>query len=304
MVCLNTIPPISRRPSFLVNMRKKYTLFVRIFILLVLILGFSFMMHLGRDLDEISGAIAVETSLFADTQPKRSTLGFDKIFVVYLPHRMDRYNHVQVMADYHNLEVEFIPGETPQSESVMKYLARKEFEGNDDINDEHNKRIMSCYFSHRLIYERMQKENIESVLILEDDVDFEVSLVPEWTKMYNVTRNLPWDMLFPGHCFAGGMKPYVGRLSVAESAMCTHAYAITKTFAKKFLDKYDFVNLYSIDVLLNAFCQDEKCYRFLAEPPLVIQMPMSKTNPSEVLNTLDQGQRLSNSTSQLLGLTL
>ncbi|CAG8438568.1 8227_t:CDS:2 [Scutellospora calospora] len=102
----------------------------------------------------------------------------------------------------------------------------------------------SCYISHYLIYKLMIDKSYNSVLILEDDVDFELNVTAIMTDIY---RDLPasWELslLYVGHCFEYvgkqvGKSSFVHRL-YKSNMYATHAYAVSYSGANKLVDLLD-----------------------------------------------------------------
>ncbi|KAJ2728670.1 hypothetical protein IW152_005903, partial [Coemansia sp. BCRC 34962] len=122
----------------------------------------------------------------------------------------------------------------------------------DHLAQEHGYLIngthLACYLSHLNAYRRMVSENIETALILEDDIDMEMDIRERHSKIMSQIGQKyggDWDMLFVGHCTYDanepvGLRPPWGHrerrnaeLYEAEYPMCMHAYALTKECARR-----------------------------------------------------------------------
>ncbi|KAJ1954411.1 hypothetical protein EC988_002449 [Linderina pennispora] len=185
-------------------------------------------------------------------QPRNATLGFQKIFVLNMPARHDRLRNMRALASYHRLKLEFVRtfGERESNE-----LARTL---DYPINGTH----LACYLSHLNIYKHMVEYNIETALIVEDDIDVELDLKDRHAYIMSKVHEVygrDWDMLYLGRCTFDSNEPakvvptlvangtryavdpserarYLQRdLSLFESEypMCLHAYAVTRECAKR-----------------------------------------------------------------------
>jgi len=138
--------------------------------------------------------------------------------------------------------------------------------------------ILACWLSHYEVLRKIAESEDEGPqLIFEDDVDFEWDLQQ---RLYQMLPKIPgWEVLFLGHCFSNGATtpvvngmPY---LHIPTHVMCTHAYAITPSAARK-LVRYLRSPLYAfsrpIDHVYNSIHDFEK---YSVEPPISIQVPKS-----------------------------
>lgn len=55
-------------------------------------------------------------------EPKERTLGFDAIYIVYLPDQLERVRKMRALVKFHNLAVIWWPAQTPTSHLTRLYL--------------------------------------------------------------------------------------------------------------------------------------------------------------------------------------
>ncbi|KAJ2835278.1 hypothetical protein FBU31_001666 [Coemansia sp. 'formosensis'] len=238
-----------------------------------------------------------------------STLGFHKILVLNTPIRHDRRHTMEAQGRFHKLSFDYTrtfgPPEANRLALEQGYL----------INGTH----LACYLSHLHAYKRMVAENIETALILEDDVDMELDirerLAPIMARVHEKYGG-DWDMLFVGHCTFDanepGDLPYWGppgrgpELYVAEYPMCMHAYAVTRECARRLavvLEERLKTVGHDIDLVLAIGVQFGMSTVLGVSPPPIVQvgkggLPSDLRQPGE----MDTGQRLDRSTLFHLGL--
>ncbi|KIV82967.1 hypothetical protein PV11_05029 [Exophiala sideris] len=133
------------------------------------------------------------------------TLGFQDIFVISLPERSDKRDAISVQAALTNIS--FTLEDAILSADVAKKARPHgmEMEGAE----------VGCWRSHLNVMQNMVHNRIQSVLILEDDADWDVAIKPQMHQFARGTRwlldipeNAPshspygdgWDVLWIGHC--------------------------------------------------------------------------------------------------------
>ncbi|CAG8772841.1 14754_t:CDS:1 [Racocetra fulgida] len=101
--------------------------------------------------------------------------------------------------------------------------------------------VKACYLSHYEIFESIIKNDYESALIFEDDVDIELNITDIMTEVHH---NLPddWDILYLGHCAERDSKYIETNLTAhvlhkSGFAQCLHGYAVTAKGAMKLIEK-------------------------------------------------------------------
>ncbi|KAJ2479445.1 hypothetical protein EV174_004020 [Coemansia sp. RSA 2320] len=257
------------------------------------------------------------------------TLGFHRIFVLNTPARMDRRRTMEAQRQFHGLSFEYAQTvghvEANWHAKESGYL----------INGTH----LACYLSHLNIYKRMVEEDIESALVLEDDIDTEVDLRDRHSLiMAQVGKEYggDWDMLFVGHCTSDvnepgsvlrpraatggnsrvGISPgdraaYLQRnvtLYVSEYPMCLHAYALTKACAKRLamvLEERLKTVGQEIDLVLAIGVEFGVSTVLGVSPPYIVQVGRTELG-SDLTSPKggDTAQRLARSTLFHLGLRL
>ncbi|KAI0521373.1 hypothetical protein F5B22DRAFT_596651 [Xylaria bambusicola] len=135
-----------------------------------------------------------------------NTLGFSKIFVVGLPDRTDKRDALALTSTLTGFHVEFIDGvrgETIPDQAVPPGVDRAALmEGN-----------LGSWRAHMNAIRKIVEEDIETALILEDDMDWDVRLkkqlsqIAEGTRSFWPSEDIPssqygdtWDVLWLGHC--------------------------------------------------------------------------------------------------------
>ncbi|KAJ4163380.1 hypothetical protein LMH87_005114 [Akanthomyces muscarius] len=114
---------------------------------------------------------------------KNATLGFEKIFVVGLPERTDRRDGLTFQADLSNLQIEFIDG--VKGDQIAKKAVPVD-EGGLKIKPAE----IGCWRGHMNAIVEMIRQNLTSVLILEDDSDWDVRIHEQLRDFALSTRAL------------------------------------------------------------------------------------------------------------------
>ncbi|CAG8503153.1 5056_t:CDS:2, partial [Diversispora eburnea] len=223
--------------------------------------------------------------------------GFDHIYCINLPSRSDRREKIGLIAEYHNLDIEFVEAINKDDAKTLKHYL-------SDLAPPHK----ACYASHYKTYELVVSNNYESALILEDDVDFEVNI----KDFLNETRLfLPndWEMFYLGNCAwdTSDIIYYNGAdygsdliLSKSLRPACSHAYAVSLRGAKKLLEIL--VNVSEpVDVALIDLMLADKIFSLSLFPSIINQWK-SKDDPSDISpGSQDEPHNLKNSTLELFG---
>ncbi|QIW97151.1 hypothetical protein AMS68_002669 [Peltaster fructicola] len=98
---------------------------------------------------------------------KNSTLGFQQIFVVNLKSRTDRRDGMALAASYTGLDLTFTEAVTEVSEKALPPSGSEQSMSKGAFGD---------WRSHLNIARRMVEENIQTALIMEDDVDWDIRI--------------------------------------------------------------------------------------------------------------------------------
>lgn len=101
------------------------------------------------------------------TNPVNSTLGFQKIYVLNLPHRLDKKDELTLMGLASDIKVDFL---TTQLVENLK-----------DVGLPHHgpvayPGVIGCWRAHADTWQQMISERVTSALIMEDDNDWDVDI--------------------------------------------------------------------------------------------------------------------------------
>ncbi|KAI1288911.1 hypothetical protein F5Y03DRAFT_388983 [Xylaria venustula] len=134
------------------------------------------------------------------------TLGFSNIFVVSLPERTDKRDALALTSALTGFHVEFVDG--IKGESVPDRAVPPGVDRN--VLLEAN---LGSWRGHMNVIQKIVNEDIESALILEDDMDWDVRLKKQLKQISEGARHLmppskassspygdAWDVLWLGHC--------------------------------------------------------------------------------------------------------
>ncbi|KAI1395143.1 glycosyltransferase family 25 protein [Hypoxylon fuscum] len=134
------------------------------------------------------------------------TLGFSKIFVVGLPERSDKRDAMALTSSLTGFHVEWINGVKGESipDKAVPFGAdrKKLWETN-----------LGSWRGHMNAVRRIIEEDLDSALIMEDDMDWDVRLKPQMERVAQGARALlssaskptspygdDWDLMWLGHC--------------------------------------------------------------------------------------------------------
>jgi GR25 family glycosyltransferase involved in LPS biosynthesis len=241
----------------------------------------------------------------ANSSNYSATLGFERIFVIYNTRRTDRYQYMVKLLEELGLKADMVQAHLPSSTRVMEYFRLPQMQNEEKKDEPRSWRTISCYFSHLSIYERMQRENINNALILEDDVDFEMDIHNLWAQYRKSSDSLLWDLLYIGYCYPAYLTKLNNEWSIPYSILCTNAYGVSLKFAKQFIGDNEYFGIKPIDYLLHDRCWANNCLRMMSNKILVGQLPKTESNPSELLDpSALTGQELENSASKFYNITL
>ncbi|ORY54723.1 family 25 glycosyltransferase [Pseudomassariella vexata] len=136
-----------------------------------------------------------------------NTLGFSKIFALGLPDRSDKRDAVALssaLTGFHVQWVDGVRGESVPDKAIPFGTDRQRYGQNE----------LGCWRAHMNAARMIVEENLESALIMEDDVDRDVRLKTQLEQIATGTRTLlgtsssspsspygdDWDVLWMGHC--------------------------------------------------------------------------------------------------------
>ncbi|KAH8591350.1 hypothetical protein B0O99DRAFT_690711 [Bisporella sp. PMI_857] len=136
---------------------------------------------------------------------QNATLGFQKIYVLSMPTRRDKRDALTLSAYFSGLELEFVDGVNGSEVST------KEYPNNWDMSEPIG--TIGCWRGHMDIYSKMIRDRVQTAMIMEDDVDWDVMIKAQMTDFARGTRHIQrashstfspygdgWDILSTGHC--------------------------------------------------------------------------------------------------------
>ncbi|KAJ1978084.1 Procollagen galactosyltransferase 2 [Dimargaris verticillata] len=196
-------------------------------------------------------------------------MGFDRTYIINLASRTDRREKMQAMADFLRLDVTFLEATDKEAVRADPKLWPPERSWMRDSQ-------IACWKSHMRIYEAMEQDpTLETVLILEDDIDIDYDFAYKAQLALDALRKEQWDMLYLGHCsgFEGKADKLVNQtanLFHAAYPVCSHGYAITRQGAKKLQQKLA-KPLGPFDLMVVGLNEHHSANIFSIQPPLITQ---------------------------------
>jgi GR25 family glycosyltransferase involved in LPS biosynthesis len=187
----------------------------------------------------------------------------DKIFVCHHKPLIERKNSLQEFFLQNDIEVEWVEGYLP-SEIEYEY---KRVVGN--INDSE----ISIYLKHQYCFDEQIKNNFETILILEDDVDLPDNFndhLKKCMKEFNLHKP-KLDGLMLGSCCNINFENIVNSKLVyyqeGQLTRCCHAMVFTLNAAQKIIKNIKTIN-YPIDHKLNYIIKKEDLKIGWVEPSI------------------------------------
>ncbi|CAG8831619.1 5595_t:CDS:2, partial [Gigaspora margarita] len=204
----------------------------------------------------------------------------------------NRRERLEEISSYLGLDFDYFPAISKNDENILRRY------GSADMGPSQK----ACYLSHHFIHKQIINKGYNSVLILEDDVDFEFNIT---AVMADIHRDLPasWDMLYLGHCFEGfgeqvGKSSSLHKLYKSVAPMCTHAYAVSYSGVRKLMDLTDPVTPRgTVDYSIAVVIEEKKVSSYSVHPQLIVQWK----DHSDISGSQALSFNLLNSTLRLLG---
>lgn len=186
---------------------------------------------------------------------------FDKIFVINLDTRKDRWNLIEKdLKDFRidnyerfpaiRIELKDIP---PQYYSNM-FSPRK-------IHDYYKVGISGCKMSHVGVMKIAKERNYDSILVLEDDAKMIENIHSFFYLIEQQLRNINWDMIY-----FGGQRKKDNDIQVsaniikANHIFTTHAYAIKNKLFDKVINESLSSGLEMDNFYINLIQPNYNCY--------------------------------------------
>jgi len=115
---------------------------------------------------------------------------FEKIYIINLPERKDRLAEINSELNKINLSInhqaiEVFPAIKPVSAGGFESIGAR-----------------GCFMSHLSVLKKALIDNCESILILEDDVNFSKNFEADLSHIIDLIKDLNWYFLYGGHDIA------------------------------------------------------------------------------------------------------
>jgi len=165
---------------------------------------------------------------------------FDKIFIINLASRSDRWAHIlKIFQNLNMCNFERFPAIKPTLEMVPKlYQSYFKRVNHSDGSDETY--IVGCYgcrLSHLSVIKLALERKYQKVLILEDDVEFAPKSQELFSKAVQQLENFPWEMLYFTGNHTGKYEQVTKNLIRIHGSQSAVSYAVNNNIYKKILDK-------------------------------------------------------------------
>ncbi|CAG8690839.1 2493_t:CDS:1, partial [Acaulospora colombiana] len=196
----------------------------------------------------------------------------------------------KAIADKLGLDFDFFPAVSKYDEKTLD-----EFEGNYQNNHK------ACFISHYRVFQSIAENDYSSTLILEDDVDMEMDIIPIITGIHDILPT-DWETLFIGHCGLDSRGEILGEshgigLFKSNHPLCTHAYAVSSAGVHKFLKEFTVADS-PIDVKFYFEIKKGNINSYSLNPAPIVQA----RSPSDLTPGEEPDEDLRNSTLRFLGL--
>jgi hypothetical protein len=143
---------------------------------------------------------------------------------------------------------------------------------------------LGCTDSHRRLFNFAKENNIETLLVMEDDIEVGENFNEQLDKIMD---QLPedWDLVYLGGWNLGEQKKYSELLNFAEKVYTTHAFIVQNKFFDVIIEGLNSRD-WKVDVLLSEVLTKGKC--FIANPTIAWQ----KEGYSDIVNKVTNNQHL------------
>ena len=117
----------------------------------------------------------------------------------------------------------------------------------------------ACYQSHLKLWKFLYDSGVSHVIIFEDDISIPPSVTLK-DMVNTINDSKGFDVLLLGHCSAPNLERKPTGTSRIGSALCTHAYAVSRSGLGKLINStHDYRD--PVDEYLHRrFCPDNLCY--------------------------------------------
>ena len=214
---------------------------------------------------------------------------FDKILYINLNRRPERNKNVTEQVSKINLQyiterVEAVDGsaiDITKIPSDIISIEGKVNAMNDDLKAglPLTRGAIGCALSHKKVYEKIINDNLQSALIIEDDITFDDNFMD---KLKIISYNTPkeYDIIYLG--YSDGSIQHIGpnvtndTFIKSDKIYGTFGYIVTKEGAKKLLDIFPITN--QIDSEISAHFDKINAYALIPEKRLIMSEPSSLTS--------------------------
>ena len=190
---------------------------------------------------------------------------FDKIFIINLDHRKDRWEQcIQQLKKYNITNYERFSAIKPKLKDLPKKYYNK-LECPSRL-DSYKIGAMGCKLSHYEIIKMSYDNNYENILILEDDITFLFnenfhSLLTKLSPHINLIKDCFGLLYLSGNHLGGLIKQITPNISLIKGILSTGSYIINRKAMKMIIDQlinYDReIDVYYSNILHNnihCFC--------------------------------------------------
>lgn len=137
---------------------------------------------------------------------------------------------------------------------------------------------LACWHSHYRLLRTIADGEDDVAIVFEDDIDMEWDLSYRLSAMWPALNDTNWDIVMLGHCHSQEWHhpPLRGSpfLHPSKHVLCTHAYAVTRTGARKmvrYLRSEAFAYSRTVDHAFQHLQSRGKVKSFSVYPPVVVQ---------------------------------
>ncbi|KAK9455020.1 hypothetical protein V1511DRAFT_499198 [Dipodascopsis uninucleata] len=159
----------------------------------------------------LNSSISADTERLAKTALNK-TLGFGEIVYISMPHRTDRQDAMVLMSSLYDLKftkIDGVNGSTIAEKAIPENKVRGRMRDSE----------LGCWRAHVNAWVRLLESDMDTMLILEDDVDFDINIhkifarissqmqrnkmrikPPTEYEKQNAPYGLDWDIMHVGQC--------------------------------------------------------------------------------------------------------
>jgi len=166
-------------------------------------------------------------------------LDVDKIYVCHYSKLVDRKNKILEQFAKLNINnytfVELYDKDNWDKDEIRKIFPKIDIDraGTNSLKDAEKSLVMK----HSWIVQDLYKNQYDSVMVFEDDVVLDDNFV-ELFNLYKKEMPSDWDIGWVGSCFNLKEPPQPNKrvYKTNRGSRCTHAFCLSKSFAKKVID--------------------------------------------------------------------